>query len=130
MEDRLGLHIFVKFLALKTFSLWTFICLEVYFLPMPPGLELISQRLLHTMFLELCNLFSEENKFWSFVKYMLWSFCMERNGAFLAKCPKLNVFHINVVITSSLIVIRFHMLQYVVSYCTMYIEPLTTHLTP
>ncbi len=43
MEDRLGLHIFVKFLALKTISLWTFICLEVYFLPMPPGLELILQ---------------------------------------------------------------------------------------
>ncbi len=40
MEDRLGLHIFFKFLALKTISLWTFICLEVYFLPMPPGLEL------------------------------------------------------------------------------------------
>ncbi len=41
MEDRLGLNIFVKFLALKTISLWTFICLEVYFLPMRPGLELI-----------------------------------------------------------------------------------------
>ena len=39
MEDRLGLHIFVKFLALTTISLRTFICLEVYFLPMPPGLE-------------------------------------------------------------------------------------------
>ncbi len=45
MEDRLGLHIFVKFLALKTISLLTFIRLEVYFLPMPPGLELSNVTL-------------------------------------------------------------------------------------
>ncbi len=44
MEDRLGLHIFFKFLALKYISLRTFICLEVYFLPMPPGLELTNEK--------------------------------------------------------------------------------------
>ncbi len=44
MEDRLGLHIFVVFLAVEIIYLWIFISLEVYFLPWPPGLGLIKLK--------------------------------------------------------------------------------------
>ncbi len=83
------------------------------------------------MFLELCNLFSEENKFWSFVNYRLLSFCMAHNGAFLANFPKRNLFHIRVVITCSFVnnnYVSYAAMQYVVSIPSLFIVQSTLNV--
>ncbi len=63
------------------------------------------------------------------MKYRLWSFCMERNGAFLANFPKLNVFHIIVFkLAPWLTIITLHMLKYVVSIPNLFIVQCTLNV--